>query len=264
MAVDANNLRGRWAIAAMAIALTLAWLPVEPARGADLTIFAAASLKEALDEQVGRFAGETGGKIVVSYGGSNALARQIEAGAPADIFLSADTDWIDYLDRRHLLRPGTRTDLLRNRLVLIEPAEARTSLSIGPAFALGAALGSGRLAMANPETVPAGKYGKAALVRLGVWTSVESRLARTDSVRAALMLVARGEAPFGIVYSTDALAEPKVRIVDTFPEQTHPPIVYPIAIVASSRSAGAQRFVDSLSSPAGRVIWMRHGFGMAH
>jgi molybdate transport system substrate-binding protein len=264
MAVDGNDLRGRLAVAAIALALTLPWLAAEPARGADLTVFAAASLKEALDEQVGRFAGETGGKIVVSYGGSNALARQIEAGAPADIFLSADTDWIDYLDRRHLLRPGTRTDLLRNRLVLIEPAEARTSLSIGPAFALGAALGSGRLAMANPETVPAGKYGKAALVRLGVWTSVESRLARTDSVRAALMLVARGEAPLGIVYATDALAEPKVRIVDTFPEQTHPPIVYPIAIVASSRSAGAQRFVDSLSSPAGRAIWMRHGFGMAH
>lgn len=251
------------ATAAVAIGLTLAWLPCEPARGADLTIFAAASLKEALDEQAGRVEAETGSKIVVSYGGSNALAKQIEAGAPADIFLSADTEWIDYLDQRNLLRPGTRTDLLRNHLVLIAPADASASLSIGRGFALGPALGNGRLAMANPESVPAGKYGKAALTALGVWTSVESRIARTDNVRAALVLVARGEAPFGIVYATDAIAEPKVRIVDTFPEQTHPPIVYPVAIVAASRSTGAQRFVDNLNSPAARAIWLRHGFGMA-
>lgn len=250
--------------AALAIVLTLAGLPIESARSADLTIFAAVSVKEALDEQVGRFETETGGKVVVSYGASNALAKQIEAGAPADIFLSADTDWIDYLDKRDLLRRGTRTDLLRNRLVLIAPADARTALSIGPGFALGPALGTGRLAMANPDSVPAGKYGKAALTALGVWTSVESRIARTDNVRAALMLVARGEAPLGIVYTTDAIAEPKVRIVDTFSEKTHPPIVYPIAIVASSRSPGAQRFVDNLHSPAARAIWVRHGFGLAN
>jgi len=249
---------------ALAIGWTLAGLLIAPAQGADLTVFAAASVKEALDEQVGRFQAETGDTIVVSYGGSNALARQVEAGAPADIFLSADTDWIDYLDQLHLLRPGTRTNLLRNRLVLIAPAHARTSLSIRPGFALGPALGSGRLAMANPESVPAGKYGKAALMTLGVWTSVESRIARTDNVRAALMLVARGEAPLGIVYATDAIAEPKVRIVDTFPEPTHPAIVYPIAIVASSRSPGARRLVDTLSSPAARAIWVRHGFGMAN
>ncbi len=249
---------------ALAIGWMLAGLSIAPARGADLTVFAAASVKEALDEQVGRFQAETGDRIVVSYGGSNALARQVEAGAPADVFLSADTDWIDYLDKRDLLRPGTRTDLLRNRLVLIAPADVRASLSIGPGFALGPALGSGRLAMANPESVPAGKYGKAALAALGVWTSVESRIARTDNVRAALVLVARGETPLGIVYTTDAIAEPKVRIVDTFPEQTHPPIVYPIAIIASSRSPIAQRFVDNLHSPAARVIWVRHGFGMAN
>jgi len=251
----------------VAVALAIGWmlggLSPSPAQGAALTVFAAASVKEALDEQVGRFQAETGDRIVVSYGGSNALARQVEAGAPADIFLSADTDWIDYLDKRDLLRPGTRSDLLRNRLVLIAPADVRTSLSIGPGFALGPALGTGRLAMANPESVPAGKYGKAALAALGVWTSVESRIARTDNVRAALMLVARGEVPLGIVYTTDAIAEPKVRIVDAFPEQTHPPIVYPIAIVASSRSPVAQRFVDDLHSPAARAIWVRHGFGMA-
>jgi molybdate transport system substrate-binding protein len=264
MAAGGNNMRRLWVAAAVAIGLTLAGLPIEPARGADLTVFAAASLKEALDEQVSRFEAETGGKIVVSYGGSNALAKQIEAGAPADVFVSADTDWIDYLGQRNLLRPGTRIDLLRNRLVLIAPAETRASLPIAPGFALAAALGTGRLATANPDSVPAGKYAKAALTALGVWATVESRLARTDNVRAALVLVARGEAPFGIVYATDALAEAKVRIVDTFPEQTHPPIVYPLAIVASSRSPSAQRFVDNLRSPAARAIWVRHGFGMAN
>ena len=255
-------MRSPWVTAAVAIGLTLAGLP--PSRAADLTVFAAASLKEALDEQVSRFEAETGGKTVVSYGGSNALARQIEAGAPADVFMSADTDWIDYLDKRNLLRRGTRIDLLRNRLVLIAPADARASLPIRPGFALGAALGTGKLAMANPDSVPAGKYGKAALTALGVWTSVESRIARTDNVRAALMLVARQEAPFGIVYATDAIAEPNVRIVDTFPEQMHPPIVYPIAIVAASRSPNAQRLVDNLGSPAARAIWARHGFAMAN
>jgi molybdate transport system substrate-binding protein len=195
-------------------------------------------------------------KIWVPYEG--------HSGAPVDVFLSADTDWIGYLDKRDLLRPGTRTDLLRNRLVLIAPADASVSLSIGPDFALATALGAGRLAMANPDSVPAGKYGKAALNALGVWTSVESRIARTENVRAVLMLVARGEAPLGIVYATDAMAEPRVRTIGTFPEHTHPPIVYPIAIVASSRSPSAQRFVAKLSSPAARAIWVRHGFGMAN
>lgn len=249
---------------ALVTGLTLAGLPIASAQGPDLTIFAAASLKEALDEQVTRFQRDGGGKVVVSYGASNALAKQIEAGAPADVFVSADVGWIDYLDERKLLRQGTRSNLLENRLVLIAPADARTSLAIGPGFALGAALGTGRLAMANPNSVPAGKYGKAALTALGVWTSVESRIARTDNVRAALMLVARGEAPLGIVYKTDAIAEPKVRIVDTFPEQAHPPIVYPIALIASSRSPAAQRLVDTLHSPAARAIWVRHGFGIAN
>lgn len=257
-------MRDRLAAVALVLGLTLAAPPMAPAHGADLLVFSAASLREALDEQASRFEAETRGKITVSYGASNALAKQIEAGAPADIFLSADTDWIDYLDKRDLLRPGTRIDLLRNRLVLIAPAEARASLPIAPGFALAAALGTGRLATANPDSVPAGKYAKAALTALGVWASVESRLARTDNVRAALVLVARGEAPFGIVYATDALAEPKVRIVDTFPEQTHPPIVYSIAIVASSRSPSARRFVDSLHSPTARAVWVRHGFGMAN
>ncbi|HEX4524022.1 MAG TPA: molybdate ABC transporter substrate-binding protein [Casimicrobiaceae bacterium] len=250
-------------LASLTVALGLA-VPGVPARGADLTIFAAASLKEALDEQVARFETESGGKIVVSYAASNALAKQIESGAPADVFVSADVDWVDYLEQRKLVRGGTRINLLRNRLVLIAPADSRTALRIAPGFELAAALGTGRLSIANPDSVPAGKYARDALRALGAWPGIESRVARVENVRAALVLVARGEAPFGIVYATDALAEPKVRIVDTFPENTHAPIVYPVAILATSRSPYAQRFVDSLVSPVARTIWVRHGFAMAN
>jgi molybdate transport system substrate-binding protein len=256
-------MRNLWIAFALAIGLTIAG-PIEPAHGADLTIFAAASLKEALDDQVARFETATGSKAIVSYAGSNALAKQIEAGAPADIFLSADVDWIDYLDRRKLLRPGTRIDLLRNRLVLIAPAESRSSLRIAPGFGLVSALAGGRLAMANPDGVPAGKYGRDALRSLGVWVDIEPRIARAENVRAALLLVERGEAPFGIVYATDALADPKVRVVDTFPQNTHAPIVYPVAIVAASQSAYAQRFIESLRSSAARTLWQQHGFTMAN
>lgn len=251
-----------WKTVAVTIA-ALTLLPIAPARGADLTVFAAASLKEALDEQASKFEADTGSKVVVSYAGSNALAKQIEAGAPADVFLSADVDWVDYLDKHKLIRPGTRVDLLRNRLVLIAPADSPASLRIAPGFGLAAALGAGRLAMANPDSVPAGKYGRDALRSLGIWTAIEPHMARAENARAALLLVARGEAPFGLVYATDALADRKVRVVDTFAESTHAPIVYPVAIVASSRSPYAQRFVDSLASPAARAIWARHGFTMA-
>lgn len=248
---------------AVATIAALVLLPVGLARCADLTVFAAASVKEALDQQVGIFEHATGRKVVVAYAGSNALARQIEAGAPADVFVSADVDLIDYLGARKLVRPGTRSDLLRNRLVLIAPATSSSSLRITPGFGLAEALRGGRLAMANPDSVPAGKYGRDALRALGVWASVESRVARAENVRAALLLVARAEAPFGIVYATDALAEPRVRVVDTFPEGTHAPIVYPVAILASSRSPYAQRFVGSLGSSAATAVWMRHGFAMA-
>ncbi|HEX3172556.1 MAG TPA: molybdate ABC transporter substrate-binding protein, partial [Burkholderiales bacterium] len=184
-------------------------------------------------------------------------------GAPVDVILSADADWIDYLDARKLLRQGTRINLLGNRLALIAPANSTPSLRIAPGFGLAAALAGGRLAMANPDSVPAGKYGRDALQSLGVWADIQPHIARTENVRAALVLVARGEAPFGIVYATDALAEPKVRIVDTFPDDTHAPIIYPVAIVATSRSPYAQRFIDSLASPAARTVWLRHRFAMA-
>ena len=226
-----------------------------------VTVFAAASLKEALDAQARHFEADTGNKVVVSYGGSNALAKQIEAGAPADVFLSADADWMDYLDTRRLLAPGTRVDLLGNRLVLIVPAASTSTLKIAPNFALASALGAERLALANPDSVPAGKYGKAALTALGVWPSVETKVARTENVRAALTLVARGEAPYGIVYATDALAEPRVRVLDAFPANTHPPVVYPIAVIATSRSpAAARALVAHLASEAARARWQRYGF----
>jgi molybdate transport system substrate-binding protein len=213
-----------------------------------------------MDEQAKRFTAAMGSKVIIAYGGSNALARQIEAGAPAEVFISADEDWMDYLDRRHLLVPGTRSNLLRNELVLIAPSNSSATLRIAPGFALATALRDEKLAMANPDSVPAGKYGKRALESLGVWKSLEKQVVRTDNVRAALALVARGEAAFGIVYKTDALAERSVRIVDTFPEETHAPIVYPAALVALGKSPVAKEFLDFLRSGAARPLWEKYGF----
>lgn len=244
----------------MVVAALGAVIPVA-ALAANVTVFAAASLKEAMDAQAKQFEASTGNKVIVSYAGSNTLAKQVEGGAPADIFISADTDWMDYVDQRHLLAPGTRVTLLRNTLVLIEPASGKSALKIAPGFDLSAALAGGKLAMANPDSVPAGKYGKSALEKLEVWTSVEKQAARAENVRAALALVSRNEAPFGIVYSTDAFADKGVRVVDTFPADTHPPIVYPAAVLASSQSPAAKPLLDYLKSDAAKVVWEKYGFG---
>jgi molybdate transport system substrate-binding protein len=230
---------------------------------ADVTVFAAASLKEAMDTQAKQFEASTGNKVIVSYGASNTLAKQIEAGAPADIFISADLEWMDYLDQRHLIAPNARFDLLHNTLVLIAPSSSNSSLKIGPDFALAAALGTEKLAMANPDSVPAGKYGKSALEKLGVWASVEKQVARAENVRAALALVSRGEARFGIVYKTDALADKGVKIVDTFPPDSHPPIIYPAAVLVSSKSTAARPLLDYLRSTQARSVWESYGFGLA-
>lgn len=245
---------GRWALALSAA------LPCCAAHAATVTVFAAASLREALDAQARTFEAQTGNTVVVSYAGSNALARQIEAGAPANVFISADLDWMDDVERHGLVVPGSRLNLLANALVLIEPAHGASSLRIAVGFPLAAALGEGRLAMANPDSVPAGKYGKAALRSLGVWRSVEARVVGADNVRAALLLVARGEAPFGIVYRTDALADRRVRIVDTFPSASHAPIVYPAVCISGRETAVARAFLDFLASAAARPIWERYGF----
>lgn len=226
----------------------------------NVTVFAAASLKESLDDIARQFEAVSGHRVVVSYAASSALAKQIEAGAPADIFISADTDWVDYLESRRLLTPGSRMNLLANRLVLVAPARSTSTLEIAPAFRLAEALGTDRLAMANPDAVPAGKYGKAALEALGVWPSVAARVARAENVRAALALVSRGEAPLGIVYRTDALADKGVRIIDVFPAGTHPDIIYPVAQVASSKSAAAAALVDFMRNGKQRGTWEKYGF----
>lgn len=226
---------------------------------ADVTVFAAASLKNALDAIMDEFHRQTGKRAVASYGASSALARQIEQGAPADIFISADLDWMDYLEEKNLIRSGTRRNLLGNRLVLIAPAESAKPVEL-EAGALKSALGTGRLAVANVAAVPAGKYGKAALQNLGLWGEVSNRLAEAENVRAALAFVARGEAPLGIVYETDARAEPRVAVVARFPDASHPPIVYPVAVTVASDSAEAGRFLEALRSRAGAAVFAREGF----
>jgi molybdate transport system substrate-binding protein len=245
---------------ALAIYLTVA-SPTVTAAG--VTVFAAASLKEAMDNQAKLFEASTGNKVIVSYGASNTLAKQIEAGAPADIFISADLDWMDYLEQRHLIAPNTRFDLLRNTLVLIAPLSSSSTLRIGPNFGLAAALGREKLAMANPDSVPAGKYGKSALEKLGVWTSVDKQVVRAENVRAALALVSRGEAAFGIVYTTDAMADKGVQLVDTFPPDSYPPIIYPAAVLAANKSSLARPLLDYLRSAPARSVWEKYGFGLA-
>ena len=242
------------------ILLSAAWSTVASAQAPKLIVFAAASLKDALDEASALYQREKGQDTATSYAASSTLAKQIEAAAPADVFISADLDWMDYLAKRNLIKPETRANLLGNRLVLIAPVASGGKLSIAPNFPLAQALGNGRLAIADPNGVPAGRYGKAALESLGVWSSVADRLAPAENVRATLALVSRGEAPLGIVYQTDANSDKGVQIVGTFPEDTHPPIIYPIAVVASSTNPGASGYVAFLKSPAARPIFEKHGF----
>ena len=230
------------------------------AQAKDVVVFAAASLKEALDAAAASWQEDSGKHATISYAASSALAKQIEAAAPADVFISADEDWMDYLDKKSLVRPGSRRELLGNDLVLIAPADSTAKLDIAPGFPLAKLLGDGKLAMADPKAVPAGKYGKAALTRLGVWDRVSASVAAAENVRAALLLVARGEAPFGIVYKTDAAIEPKVRIVATFPADTVPPITYPIAITASSKNPDADPFAAYLNGPAAHAMFEKYGF----
>lgn len=223
-------------------------------------VFAAASLKTALDAIAARWRTETGQRAVMSYAASPALARQIEGGAPADLFIAADQDWMDYLAQRRLIHAESRRDLLGNRLVLIAPRRATQAVTIAPGFPLRDLLGDGRLAIGHVASVPGGKYGKAALQALGVWPSVADRLAQAENTRAALLLVARGEAPLGVVYRSDAIAEPAVRVLDTFPESSHPAIVYPLALLAGSRHPQAATFAAYLRSEGGRAVFVAQGF----
>jgi molybdate transport system substrate-binding protein len=224
-----------------------------------LLVFAAASLTDAIEEVDGAFTAATGIKVRASFAASSVLAKQIEAGANADVFVSADREWMDYLAQHSLLKDGSRRDLLANQLVLIAPADSRLQLKIARGFDLSGALHGGRLASGDPDSVPAGLYAKAALTQLNVWDSVADHLVRAENVRAALAYVARGEAPLGIVYRTDALAEKRVRIVDTFPEDSHPPINYPVARTLQAQPE-AKRYSDFLGSETARAIFVRRGF----
>jgi molybdate transport system substrate-binding protein len=256
----------------LAAVLSLAMLGAVPAKSraqparadaqSNLVVLGASSLTDALNEIGPAFTARTHRGVTLSYAASSALARQIEAGAPADVFMSADTEWMDYLQTRKLIDPGTRRTVLGNRLVLISPADSTVTVKIAPHFALAKLLGDGRLATGNPDSVPVGKYARSALTKLGVWSEVQDKIAAADNVRAALALVARGEAPLGIVYRTDALIEKKVRIVAEFPSSSHDPIVYPAAATAGDH-VGAADFVKFLSSPTARAIFAKYGFDPA-
>ena len=222
-------------LAAVALGMGLA-SPLTPALAQDKTIFAAASLKNALDDVNAAFTKSTGIKVVASYAASSALIKQIENGAPADVFASADLDWMDYGAQHKLIKDDTRVNLLGNRLVLIAPKDSKIgNVTIAPGFDLAKLVGDGRIVTADVRAVPVGKYAKAALEKLGAWAAAEPKFAMADSVRAALTLVARGEASLGIVYATDAKVEPGVKVVGTFPEDTHPPIIYPVAATATAK-----------------------------
>ena len=235
-----------------------------PARAADqVMVFAAASLTNALTD-IGKIFDEKGkGTAVPSFASSSTLAKQIENGAPANVFISADEEWMNHLAEKRLIVPESRFNLLGNRLVLIAPAGSDLKkVDIAPGFPLAKMLGSDLMATGDPDHVPAGKYAKGALQKLGVWAEVDGKLARADNVRAALALVERGECPLGIVYSTDAALSQKVTVVGTFPEDSHPPITYPAALIAGKDTSGARAFLDFLKTPEAKAVFQKYGFAV--
>lgn len=260
--VGRRRVRGGWVTTLLAAAVALLQTAHAATAGDDapVVVFAAASLKNAMDDASAAWTQASGHRAVITYAGSNALAKQIAQGAPADVFISADRDWMQYVVQQGLTVAGSERELLGNHLVLIAPRDSSIKLHIAAEFPLAAALGAeGRLAMCN-LAVPAGKYAQAALLTLGVWSQVESRTAQAENVRAALALVARQEAPLGVVYATDARAEPAVRVVDTFPDGIYPPVIYPIAQLKDSHHPQAAAFLQFLESAAARPLFERQGF----
>ena len=249
-----------WRLAAAGLAFA-ALVPAhaQPPQKRELLVFAAASLTDVLGELSPAFEEKSGVSVKISFAASSALARQIEGGAAADVFVSADQQWMDYLQTRDLLNGASRRDLVGNRLVLIAPADSKLELKIVPHFKLAAALGGGRLSTGDPDTVPAGRYARAALTSLGVWDSVQTKLVRAENVRSAMMFVARGEAPLGIVYATDALVDAKVRIVDTFPDGSHAPITYPAAATKAAKPEAAS-YLEYLGGEQAAASWKKFGF----
>jgi molybdate transport system substrate-binding protein len=229
-----------------------------PAKGP--TVFAAASMKTALDAIAAAWVAKGEKPPAISYASSAVLAKQIESGAPADIFISADLKWMDYLEKAGLIAPHTRKSIIGNDLVLIAPLESTSTLKLVTGVDLAGAIGDGKLAVCTIESCPAGVYGKQSLDKLGIWAAVQPKLAQADNVRAALLLVARGEAKFGIVYGTDAKAEPKVKVIDTFPAASHDPIVYPIALTKESKTPDAVAFVAYMRSAEATKILVGQGF----
>lgn len=246
----------------LAMAVSIAATPLQArADEPGVLVFAAASLKNALDDVIAAYGKETGTKVTASYAASSALAKQIEQGAPAQLFISADLDWMDYLQQRDLIAADTRRNLLGNSLVLVAPKDSQLGeVSMAPGFDLARLLGDGRLAVGNVQSVPAGKYAQAALQKLGAWAGVEGKLAQSENVRAALALVAHGEAPLGIVYKTDAASDPTVRIIGTFPADSHPPIIYPAAVTKVGAGTNAIAFLKYLSSGAAKSACEKQGF----
>jgi len=231
-----------------------------PAKDKNITVFAAASMKNALDDVDAAYAAKTGIKVIASYAASSVLAKQIEQGAPADVFISADTDWMDYAIDKKAVNAATRVNLLGNSLVLIAPKDSGINqVTIGPGFDLAKLAGSGRIATGDVSAVPVGKYARAALEKLGAWQAAESKFAMAESVRASLTLVARGEAALGIVYATDARIEPGVKVIGTFPADSHPPIIYPVAATTTAKPE-ALSYLSFLRSSAAKAIFERFGF----
>jgi molybdate transport system substrate-binding protein len=249
-------------LTAFALLCLAACGPLQRARQ-PLVVLAASSLQEALTAEADAWARQDHPRPTLSFAASSALARQVSSGAPADLFVSADEQWMDALEEAGSLKVGTRRDLLSNAIVLIAPKDSAIRVDLTDPPSLASALGSGRLAMADPEAVPAGRYGKSALEHLGAWGKVAGKVAAAENVRAALKLVETGEAPLGIVYATDAAASHKVRVVAAFPADSHPPIRYPVGILAASRNAQAASFENFLASPPGQAIFARYGFGPA-
>jgi len=243
------------ALLAGALALPL------PAAADEVVVFAAASMKTALDEVAADFADATGNTVTISYAGSNQLATQIIEGAPADIFISAAVNWMDQVQGAGLVAGDARADLLGNRLVLVGGPDA-APVEIAAGFDLAGLLGDGKLAMAMVDSVPAGQYGKASLEALGIWATVEPSVAQAENVRAALALVATGEAPYGIVYATDARAEPGVTVVGTFPDDSHPAIVYPVALLTGAADEADRAFYEALSGDAADAVFAANGFAV--
>ncbi len=245
----------------LSLAVALSLLPGVAQAQNNVVIFAAASLKNALDEIAATWSKDTGKPVPkISYAASPALAKQLEQGAPADMFISADLDWMDYVAGKNLIKPDSRFNLLGNKIVVIAPRDSKTTTLAIKGPDLAAALAGGKLSMANVDSVPAGKYGKAALEKLGAWGNVKDSIAQAENVRAALLLVARGEAPLGIVYSTDAASEANVKTVATFPEDSYPPIIYPAALTKDSTNADAKAFLDFLRSAKARASFEKQGF----